>query len=282
MTGQSPTPIVSPDGFRWMREPWGAVLKCQALEGIAYHAFTTRQLRLGSAADTDGDGWAEVARLVDVGPERLRRVAQVHGDSAAIFRCAATHAAAVAPRTEADMLTTDDGSLALAVQTADCVPLLLADAHRPAVAAVHAGWRGTALGIARRAVGVLAREFGARAGDIVAAIGPSIGPCCYQVGGELREAFLEAGHSRKSVERWFTSHSELPAGLRLDLWRATRDQLIDAGLDPARIHVSALCTATHGDLFYSYRRDGAGTGRMAGVIRMRTDAAVPGSLVLGS
>ena len=147
------------------------------------------------------------------------------------------------------MLATDDPAIALAVQTADCVPVLLADRRGRAVAAVHAGWRGTMLGIARRGVGVLVAEFGARPEDLVAAVGPSIGPCCYQVGREMRQAFLDAGHAPDHVDRWFSSHTTPPIGVRLDLWRATSDQLIDAGLDPAQIHVAGLCTATGGDLF---------------------------------
>jgi YfiH family protein len=267
MTRQLSMPDVRPAGFEWVQEPWGAALRCEALGEVADHTFTTRQLTLSPGIGGDDAGWADVARAVGIEPERLRRVAQVHGDHAVIFRRSSS--GDEAGRTEADMLASDDGSIALAVQTADCVPLLLADRHRQVVAAVHAGWRGTALGIARRAVERLVSDFGVRAHDLVAAIGPSIGPCCYQVGPEVSRAFLDAGHPREQVERWFSWHTTPPAGTRLDLWRATSDQLRAAGLDPASIRVSGLCTATCADLFYSYRRDGAGTGRMAAVIRKK-------------
>ena len=161
---------------------------------------------------------------------------------------------------------TDDPTVALAVQVADCVPLLLADPLTGAVAAVHAGWRGTAAGAAIAAVDALGREFGARPDRLVVAQGPGIGPCCYTVGDELIDEFRTGGFAH-SVDRWFVRDEA--GDLKLDVWAANRDQLIAAGVPAGSIHASDLCTADRPDLFASYRRDGPGTGRIAAVIRSR-------------
>jgi len=159
----------------------------------------------------------------------------------------------------------------IGVRSADCVPLLLADAVTGAVAAVHAGWRGTAAGAARAAVSALTREFGSRPADLVAAIGPSIGPCCYEVGPELVDAFAAAGHERHHIDRWFLAlppprGSRALPSLRLDLAAANRDQLILAGASPEHVHLCGLCTAMHLDVLTSYRAEREGAGRIMGVI----------------
>jgi YfiH family protein len=158
------------------------------------------------------------------------------------------------------------------VRAADCVTVLIADPNTGVVAAVHAGWRGTAAGAAPAAVDALAREFGARPADLVAAIGPAIAPCCYEVGSELVDAFAAAGHARHLIDRWFLAP---PPGrgafergkLRLDVPGANHDQLLLAGLTAENIHVSGLCTACHLDLFSSYRVEKQAAGRLAAAIR---------------
>ena len=142
------------------------------------------------------------------------------------------------------------------------MPLLIADRRLGAVAAVHAGWRGTAGGIAGAAVSHLKSVYGSRAGDLMAALGPSIGPCCYSVGEELVGAFERNGHGA-SVERWFLRGP----GVRLDLWRANREQLEAGGIPATAVFVSGLCTACHPEWFYSYRREGRAAGRLVGFIR---------------
>ncbi len=160
---------------------------------------------------------------------------------------------------EADIAVSDDSSVVLSVRAADCVPVLLADRHGRAVAAVHAGWRGTAAGAVIVAVRALAERFHTKPADVVAAVGPSIGACCYEVGADL------AGHFSAHAEApcWFSSD----ARPRLDLWRATRDQLTRAGVPAAQVHVAALCTFDHPALLHSYRRDGARAGRLVAAIR---------------
>jgi YfiH family protein len=132
----------------------------------------------------------------------------------------------------------------VAVKTADCLPLLLADERNHAVAAVHAGWRGTVAGVAVRAVDAMAREFGTRAADLHAAIGPGIGKCCYQVGPEVAAHFGESGRAH------------------IDLAEANRRQLVKRGVAAGRIYVANLCTRCLAEDFHSFRRDKESAGRL--------------------
>jgi YfiH family protein len=170
---------------------------------------------------------------------------------------------------EADAVVSRDPTRLLTVRVADCVPLLIADRRTGAVAAVHAGWRGTASRIAPAVVGRMHDEFGTAPEDIVAAIGPSIRACCYEVGPELVDAFREAGASDRELADWFSPRGASDR-LVLDVARATRDQLAAAGVPDARILDSGLCTCCHRDLFHSYRRDQGLAGRMVGFIRAGT------------
>jgi polyphenol oxidase len=249
-----------PDTFEWITAPWGAALRCRPLQAIAPHLFTTRQLALSSSAD-----WEQVAAAV--GARQVQALTQVHGREVHVVK----RWDGAANRPEADVLVSNDPATAIAVRAADCVPILIADPKTGTVAAVHAGWRGTAAGAATAAVEALQREFGALAPDLVAAIGPSIGPCCYEVGSELVDAFAAAGHPRHLIDRWFLAPTGRGAfersKLRLDTWGANRDQLVLAGLDEANIHSCGLCTAEHLDLLPSYRVEKDNAGRIAGVIR---------------
>jgi YfiH family protein len=137
--------------------------------------------------------------------------------------------------------------------------VLLADRRSGGVAAIHAGWRGTAAGAVLAAVQAMIRRFHSEPRNIVAAVGPSIGPCCYTVGEELIQAFA----SHPDAPRWFNR----AGGLHLDLWQATRHQLERAGVAPDNIHVSELCTFDHPAMFHSYRRDGKNAGRLVAAIR---------------
>jgi YfiH family protein len=259
-----------PDSFRWTDESWGPGLRCVPLDAIAPHVFTTRGLSLASQ-----DDWRRVTEAV--GAEQVQTLTQVHGRDVSVI---ARGRSAAAARPEADVFVSNDPVIAIAVRAADCVPILMGDPQTGTVAAVHAGWRGTAAGAATAAVEALTREFGARPADVVAAIGPSIGPCCYEVGPELVDAFAAAGHARHLVDRWFlappAARGEFPAmphgsgrKLRLDTWGANRDQLLLAGVLEENIHVAELCTATNLEWLPSFRKEKEQAGRMAGVIRAR-------------
>jgi YfiH family protein len=268
-------PDITVAGFHWTPEAWGLALRSTPLADIADHFFTRLPLRFRGENGEEERDWGRVADTIGVGRDRLLRLTQVHGNAVVVARAGACSAAALPtptaiPAPEADILVSDDPSVALAIQVADCVPLLIADRASGAVAAAHAGWRGTAANVAGTVVAALAREFGARPADLVVAHGPSIGPCCYTVGEELVEEFRRAGFGA-SADQWF--HRDAEGHLRLDLWAANRHQLLDAGVPPAHVHQSQLCTASHPQLFSSYRRDGKGTGRIAGVIRPRRSVA---------
>lgn len=138
----------------------------------------------------------------------------------------------------------------VAVKTADCIPILLVDARQRAVAAVHAGWRGTVQRIVKQAVRRMQEEFGTEAADLHAAIGPGIGKCCYEVGAEVSAQFGESG----------VCH--------IDLAEANGRQLAEAGVPEPRIYTARLCTRCGGD-FHSYRRDREQAGRMLSFIGIK-------------
>lgn len=251
--------------FYWTEAIWGPALRCRPLDTVAPHLFSTRNLQLSEAG-----GWAQLARAV--GAPQAVGLVQVHGREVHIVRRGVTPPAG---RLEADALVSDDPDVAIAVRAADCVPLLLADRRTGAVAAVHAGWRGTAAGVAPAALARMHDVFGVEARDVVVAIGPSIGPCCYEVGPELVDAFAAAGHARHLIDRWFLARPPArgaprgtpPPRLRLDVAAANRDQLVLAGVAEDSIHTAGLCTAMHLETLTSYRAEGERAGRLAAVIR---------------
>ena len=270
------------DGFAWVQAPAGPALVCRALQPFADHLFTTRGWALGFApGPAPGSAWDEVARALAVAPSNLVRAHQVHGASVLVRRASEVAPGAGTPhdRPDADILVSDDRRLALAIQTADCVPLLMADRRTGAVAAVHAGWRGLAARVPVVAVEALTREFGSRPADLVVAIGPSISAALYEVGVDVRERFAASGCSVVQVATWFAD-ADRPSHWHFDGWRSGRDLLEAAGVPAGQIHVAGLCTARHPDLLCSYRRDGMGAGRVAGAIRAR-DTGVT-TLVSGS
>jgi YfiH family protein len=244
--------------FEWTQAPWGDVLRCRPLLAAADHFFTAGQLRLRE----DTREWAAVAQAIGVPADRLLLVNQVHRADVAVARRGRSDRWL---RPAADIIVSDDPSSAIGVRVADCAPILVADTRGCAVAAAHAGWRGTAQGAAGTAVRALAGEFGANPRDLVGAIGPCLGPCCGEVGTDVVDAFRAAGHDDGAIARWF---ADGPRGRpHLDLWRANADQLVAAGLDAANVHVARVCTKSNPERLHSYRADGPAAGRMVGVIR---------------
>ncbi len=165
---------------------------------------------------------------------------------------------------DVDVLVTTEPALPLAVFTADCLAITLYDPDARALAVAHAGWRGTVRGAAQAAVSALA-GVGARPERLRVAIGPSIGPCCYEVDAPVIDAFAERYPGRG--EAWFRSNR--PGHAMLDLWSANESLLFDLGVRPAHLENPGICTACHTDLFYSYRKGNRG--------RLVTVAAVPGA-----
>jgi hypothetical protein len=235
-------------------------LQCRPLLPYARHLFTSRDVQL-----REGDAeWTAVANAVGVDPSHLRLIRQVHGVNVAVVR------AGIGPeegRPQADVIVSNDADAAIGVRVADCAPVLIADTRLGVVAAAHAGWRGTVLGAAPKAVATLREQFGSDPRDLIAAIGPCLGRCCGEVGPEVVEAFRSAGHSTGDVERWL----QPGRGDRfvLDLTGANVDQLVAAGIPRAQVYDAGICTKTHSDVLHSYRADGPRAGRMAGVIRAK-------------
>jgi YfiH family protein len=244
--------------FEWTQAPWGGVLRCARLSACASHFFTARNLTLRD----DPREWQQVASDIGVAVEDVLLVRQVHEATVAV---ASADRPRPWPRPEADAIVSNDPDAAIAVRVADCVPVLLADETGRAVAAIHAGWRGVAKRAVIAGVSALQSTYGVRPERLIAAVGPSIGPCCYEVSESTYQSFRDAGHHATMLERWFEPR---PSGkFYLDLWRATRDQLEGAGMMPDNIHVAELCTKTHADTFHSYRVQEANAGRMIGIIR---------------
>jgi YfiH family protein len=220
-----------------------------------------------------GDGaWREIAESLGSTEADLVRVRQVHGAEVVAGR-GPGHDLRLA-----DAIVADEPGLALAVQSADCVPLLLADRRGRAVAAVHAGWRGLAVGAPQAAVDELSRRYDVDSGDLLVAIGPCIGACCYQVDDLVRARF-DSRIAGCFLERATpTLRNPSMAGVEpgpesgryyLDMAAAARLQVAAAGVPDRQIFTADLCTASHPDVLCSFRRDGVSAGRMVGAIRRR-------------
>ena len=210
---------------------------------------------------------------------------QVHGDRVAVVESAALTREDLEGF---DALITDVPGVAIGARTADCIPVLMYDPVRRAVAAVHSGWKGTVLKIAAKTLAVMASKYGTRAADILAVIGPGIGPESFQVGPEVAEAFLAAGFPEtwsrpdtddygtastgKTVVRLITDRGpripgSMSGGLHIDLPQAVRLTLIRAGVHDANILISGIDTYTHPG-FFSARREGPSCGRTVNTIML--------------
>jgi len=216
-------------------------------------------------------------------PSTLIPLKQIHSAVARFF--AAPPAETGGPAQVGDASFTNAPGLLLGVQTADCVPILLVDPKKRAVAAIHAGWRGTLARIALKTVGHMRMRFGSNPADILAAFGPAIGGCCYEVGTELVTKFtsqfadaeeyfdeLRTGEEPNPLQwlnRMPPGHQPAPKNVRLDLRKANRAQLLAAGLGDTNIFASDLCTACHTSLLFSYRKEAHSSGRLLSVIGLR-------------
>lgn len=248
------------------------------------HGFTTRMggvsqppfdsLNLGWKWGDDPAHVAENQRrlLAVAGAERIYRVSQVHGRQ--VLRVRRHDDAQAIAAIQADGLCSDDAFLGVSVHVADCTPILLACPRTGAVAALHAGWRGTVLGIARAGVEAMQRNFGCRSHELRAALGPCIGACCFEVGPEVVAAFLAADAGARDNG----SVVKGPAKEHIDLRRVQQLELIAAGLCPDNVDVSSDCThCDPGGRFFSFRKAGRATGQLvafavAGEVAMRGTA----------
>jgi len=265
------------------------------------HGFSTRpggvsrlqESRVLNLGFTDWDSRDRVAEnrgkfLRAIGAEKMRLVAlrQIHSDIP--HRVDAMSSASTDPP-QGDALYTRESGILLTVQTADCIPILLVDTKNRAVAAIHSGWRGTLRRISAKALGRMQMEFGTRPEDVVAALGPGIGRCCYEVGSEVARDFesqfpharewfdgpfdaLASGENDPNWLPWLTmrppGHPPPSPRVNLDLIAANRAILVDAAVPARQISSSGFCTSCRTDLFFSYRREHT-TGRMFAAIAIR-------------
>ena len=273
------------------------ILQADALAKIPWlvHGFSTRP---GGVSDLRGEkvlnlGFTEWDTKENVLENRrlfqsalgandfsLIALKQIHSDVVHLFENSPVEPC------RGDASATNRPGLLLAVQTADCVSILLADFKKRAVAAVHAGWRGTLQRIVAKAIGKMQMQFNSRPSDLLAAIGPSVGGCCYEVGTEVASEFrsqfpnasewfdeLRTGDEPNPLQ-WLNmappGHQPPPKNVLLDLRKANRAQLLDAGLRPQNIIVSDLCTVCRRDLFFSYRKEAGATGRLMSLIGIRS------------
>jgi hypothetical protein len=277
-----PTAVAAPgiaaSGVQWFSLPGEPEIPAWLMGG-----FSTRRGGLSHAycaADAPGELNLGLTAHDDPATVRANRklfAEAVSGDAATplitlrqIHSCQIVKAergdAAREPLPEGDGLITDQTGVLLGMQTADCIPVLVADLRRRAVGAFHAGWRGTVQGIAAAGVAQMRQWYGCDPAEMLAFIGPGIGLCCYTVGEEVRAAFAERfGYAAEL----FRNAEDSASAPRLHLREANRRQLLDAGLRPEAIALVGGCTLCERDLFFSHRGEQGRTGRMLSVIGIR-------------
>ena len=252
-------------------------LKCRALDaqGFKKHCFTTREggISEGYLASTNLSFSREDRDTVT---ENYRRIAkavgfsgcfiltdQLHHDNIQVIDESFKRGEFVSAGEDIDGLITNERGMCLTVFIADCVPIIIADPKKRAVACVHSGWRGTAKKIAARAIALMADRYQSEARDLIAAIGPCIGKCCYEVGRDVFDGFCEIDAAAK---QHFESKAD--GKYMLDLNGANRAVLEECGLSPDNIHISHECTCCKSDIYYSHRATKGRRGNLAAMIEI--------------
>lgn len=230
------------------------------LGGVSRSPFAS--LNLGRSVGDDPEAieqnYARVCEVLNVARGQLVTAHQVHSD----------HVAVVGPADAGkllsltDALMSDSPDVTLTLRFADCVPVLLADPVKGVVGVAHAGWKGSLNRIAARTIEAMEAQYGCRAADVVAGIGPSIGPCCYRIREDVAAGVREAFADTDGI-LW----SDPDGSTVFDLWEANRRVLNEAGV--SRVEMSGLCTSCRCNEFYSHRREDGRTGRAAVFIRLQ-------------
>jgi YfiH family protein len=235
--------------------------------GVSQGEFGT--LNVSASVGDDPERWranrARLYRALDVRPERVAYVRQVHGNCVVEATDLDYLASSSKQGVAADAQMTNEPGVCLFLTFADCVPILLYASRQEAIGVAHAGWRGTLAGVASVLARAMVVRYGCQLGELRAAIGPSIGPCCYEVGAEVARPFVERrigavanGHDRGRSQRW-----------RVDLADANRRQLVELGLDEANVECCRVCTACNVDRFFSHRAQHGKAGRFAVLAMLR-------------
>lgn len=243
--------------------PWLVHGVTERVGGASTAPFASLNLGLhvGDDAERVRENRERVAIAAGLPLSHMVCAAQVHGSEAALVsaedagRGASVFSDAIPG---ADALVADEAGLLLALFFADCLPILLADRENRVVAVAHAGWRGLVGGVIENTLQTMTGRFGSRPESVVAAIGPGIGPCCFEVGGEVAERFpaavMESGAEDKA---------------HVNLAEAARLRLVQVGVSPASIESAGICTACHTERFFSHRAEHGRTGRMGAFIAIR-------------
>jgi YfiH family protein len=265
--------------FRFSRKGPVEYLEATALTACDFltHAFCTRHGGVSEGnfvnlnfSSTEGDSkknvrinWRNLSEAFNIDVKRFFVVNQVHGEE--ILTVDRPLAEFIIPDSpQFDAIITDQPGVAIGIKTADCVPIFFVDRVKLIIAVVHAGWRGTSLSIAAKVVETLTTGFTCRADDIIAAIGPAIGPCCYQVD----EPVFNAMRGHKGWESFFSPTPEKGKWM-LDLSLANKIQIISKGILDRNIFTADYCTCCNRDIFYSHRGEGGNTGRQLNFIMLR-------------
>lgn len=275
------------DQFIFQQSAGLELLVCQPLAAHGFiNAFTTRgggvsplpasSLNLGNFSQDDHSNINENRRRLKVALEMIERplltLQQIHSADLHWIVDAQDVAKAAAAPPVGDALVSSLSDTLIAVQTADCLPILIADRRSGATAVVHAGWRGTLAGIVSKTVTAMRTRLGARPEDLLVAIGPAIGPCCFEVGAEVLAQF----RARWAYADRLVSRPQPDGRVHLDLPLANRLQLGEAGLEDGAILDCNLCTICHNNMFFSYRFENGAVnpvGRLMGVIGWRDNDA---------
>lgn len=207
--------------------------------------------------------YRRLASALDLPRERFTTTWQVHGTL--VVRATQENAGGMI--TQADGIITDTPGLPLTQRYADCTPLIVYDPQRHAAGLGHAGWRGTVAGMATALVQAMAAAFGSDPADLIAVVGPAIGPCCYQVGPEVVDAVRVSLPAAGALLPGPANGGSSPANPHFDLWAANRWQLEQAGV--RQIEMAGICTRCQRDQFFSHRGDGAQTGRFGAVVMLK-------------
>jgi hypothetical protein len=243
------------------------------------HAFCTRQ---GGASEEDykslnmcfqqGDedtrvlqNWGKLSAAFDIPIEQFLVVNQVHRDAIYIIKPYGSYFSSRA-ELDYDAIITNRKDIAIGIKTADCVPIFIADKVKKIIAAVHAGWRGSALSITAKVIRLMFDQYHCRPQDILAAIGPAIGRCCYQVDTVTAKAF--ASQKNKEV---FLCPEVGGTKWMLDLAEANRQQILECGIPEENIELSGYCTKCNQDMFFSHRGSGGITGRHINFMMIKDD-----------
>ncbi len=240
---------------------------CTRIGGVSPDPYRSLNLsfREGDEEFRVLENWDKLSTAFQIPMENFLVLNQVHGDNILVIKPSGDYFTS-RDQLNYDAIVTSRANLAVCIKTADCVPVLIADRVKKVIAAIHAGWRGSALGITANVIRLMQNQYGSQPGDLIAAIGPAIGLCCYEVDAAAADAFRRQKNydtflfPSKRRDRWM-----------LDLAEANRRQLLDGGIPDANIEAAGLCTVCRQDAFFSHRGSGGVTGRQINFIMIKGD-----------